>query len=400
MSRGTIVHIDAKQHRFHDRDSVVTPALIRCAVVPPAPAPYREPLFSALSAGERISLRVIYQASRPTSWDQPSAWFASERAYEALYLPAYERARPGRTPVIWPRGLERALSTLNPHVVVSSEFGPATLRALTWCRRHRRPLVILTEVTRDVQATLPAPQQALHRWLAARAQGFVAVSSRVRERLLDLGVPPDAIELSLQPADLGPIRAAAAARKRGSPVAATARVLTVGRLVPDKNFSRLLEAFAAAGAATHGAELHIHGVGPLQAELREVAGRLGVPATFHGFSSPAEMADAYASADLFALVSTFEPFGVAVREAVAAGLPLICSRRVGAVDDLAFDGRNALLVDPEDVGSMSQALARLCGDAQLRRRLGAASLQVDGEHDLEGDVAAFARAVMRAAGGD
>ncbi len=395
MSRGTIVHIDAKRHRFHDRDSVVAPALIRCAVVPPAPAPYREPLFSALSAREKISLRVIYQASRPMSWDQPSAWFASERSYEALYLPACERARPGRTPVIWPRGLERALSTFGPHVVVCSEFGPAAVRALAWCRRHGRPLVILTEVTRDVQATLPAPQQALHRWLAARVQGFVAVSSRVRERLLDLGVPPDAIELSLQPADLEPIRAAA--RKRRSPVAATVRVLTVGRLVPDKSLSRLLEAFAAAGVATRGAELHIHGVGPLEPELREAARRLHVPATFHGFSSPAEMADAYAGADLFALVSTFEPFGVAVREAVAAGLPLLCSRRVGAVDDLAFDGRNALLVDPEDAGSIAQALARLCGDAELRRMLGAASLEVDAEHDLERDVAAFARAVFQAA---
>jgi glycosyltransferase involved in cell wall biosynthesis len=258
--------------------------------------------------------------------------------------------------------------------------------------------VILTEVTRDVQATLPAPQQALHRWLAARAQGFVAVSSRVRERLLDLGVAPDDIELSLQPADLEPIRAAAAAGDRGSPAAAAAtRVLTVGRLVPDKNFSRLLEAFAAAGVAAQGAELHVRGVGPLEPELRDAAGRLGVPATFHGFSPPAEMARAYAGADLFALVSTFEPFGVAVREAVAAGLPLLCSRQVGAVDDLAFDGRNALVVDPEDVGSIARALARLCGDPQLRRRMGAASLQVDAEHELKRDVAAFARAVLRAA---
>jgi glycosyltransferase involved in cell wall biosynthesis len=391
------VHIDAKQHRSSGPDSVAAPDFIRCAVVPPAPAPYRQPLFAALAACDRIALRVIYQSPRSTSWDQPSAWFQGEPAYEALYLPAHELARPGRTPVTWPRGLERALSTFDAEVVVCSEFGPATLRALAWCRRRGRPLVILTEVTRDVQDTLPAAQRTIHRWLAGRAQGFVAVSSRARERLLGLGVPPDAIELSLQSADLEPIRTAAG-RKRQSFEAAT-RVLAVGRLVPDKNFHRLLEAFASAGAAVRGAQLHIHGVGPLEPELRELARRLGVPTTFHGFSTPQEMVDAYASADVFALVSTFEPFGVAIREAVAAGLPLVCSRRVGAVDDLAFDGRNALLVDPEDGASIGRALARLCEDTQLRARLAAGSLDVDAEHELGRDVGAFAAAIRRAAAG-
>jgi glycosyltransferase involved in cell wall biosynthesis len=175
-------------------------------------------------------------------------------------------------------------------------------------------------------------------------------------------------------------------------------VLAVGRLVPDKNLARLLAAFASAGVAAHGAELHIHGVGPLELGLRDLAQRLGVPATFHGFSSALEMAEAYAAADVSALVSTFEPFGVAVREAVAAGLPLVCSHTVGAVDDLAFEGRNALLVDPEDVGSIAQALSRLCGDAQLRARLAAGSREVDAEHDLDRDVSAFAGAILRAAG--
>ncbi len=374
-----------------------SPAHIPCAVLVPAPAPYREPLFSALSRHDRLAIRVIHQSPRQASWDQPSAWFESEPTYDAVYLKAYELPRPGRTPVTWPRGLERALSRFDPRVVVSLEFGPATLRTLAWCRRRGRPLVILTEVTRDVEATLPAPQRAVHRWLAARTQGFVAVSSRARQRLLGLGVPPDAIELSLQSANLEPIRAAANTRQPrvpGSPV----RLLTVGRLVPDKNFGRLLEALAAARVGEPGAELHIHGVGPLEPELRQEAQRLGVAAVFRGFSTAREMADAYAAADVFALVSTFEPFGVAIREAVAAGLPLICSRRVGAVDDLAFDERNALLVDPEDVAAIASAIRRLCHDATLRETLAAGSRAVGADHDLQRDVDAFAGAVLRAAG--
>ena len=364
----------------------------------PAPAPYREPLFTTLAAHDQIGLRVIYSSPRQTSWDQPAEWFAGERSYDAVYLRAYELPRRGRTPVSWPRGLERALSTFGARVVVSSEFGPATLRALAWCRRRERPLVILTEVTRDVEATLPAPQRALHRWLAARAQGFVAVSSRARKRLLGISVPLDAIELSLQSADLEPIRAAAGARQPPSS-RSSIRLVTVGRLVPDKNFSRLVEALALAGGSADRAELHVHGVGPLELKLREVARRLGVTAVFHGFSTAAEMANAYAEADIFALVSTFEPFGAAVREAVAAGLPLLCSRRVGAVDDLALEGRNALLVDPEDVGAIASALRRLCDDDALRAKLATGSRAVDAERDFGRDVEAFAAAIQRAAGG-
>jgi glycosyltransferase involved in cell wall biosynthesis len=363
----------------------------------PAPAPYREPLFGALSEHPRIALRAIYQSAQQSSWDQPSAWFEAQRSYDACYLRAYELPRRGRSPVSWPRGLERALSSFDAQVVVSSEFGPATLRALAWCRRHARPLVIFSEVTHDVEKTLPGPQRALHRWLAARARGFVAVSSRVRERLLGLGVPADDVELSLQSADLEPIRAATATRTPRSPAGSPIRLLSVGRLVLDKNFERLLEACASANVS---AELHIHGVGPLEAQLRAFAERLGAPAVFHGFTSVPEMARAYANADVFVLVSTFEPFGVAVREAVAAGLPLLCSRRVGAVDDLAFEGRNALLVEPQDVDQIASALARLCEDAALRARLAAGSREVDGEHDLAGDVEAFAAAILHAAGED
>jgi glycosyltransferase involved in cell wall biosynthesis len=98
-------------------------------------------------------------------------------------------------------------------------------------------------------------------------------------------------------------------------------------------------------------------------------------------------------------VSTFEPFGVAVREAVAAGLPLLCSSRVGAVDDLAFHGRNALLVDPGDEAAIAGALGSLCQDAALRQRLSAGSRVVDSEHDFGRDVKAFAGAILRAAGG-
>ena len=105
----------------------------------------------------------------------------------------------------------------------------------------------------------------------------------------------------------------------------------------------------------------------------------------------------YDRADVLALVSTYEPFGVTVREAAAAGLPLICTKRAGAAGDLAVEAENAFVVDPSDRAAIAKALGALVRDAPLRARLSAGSLAVTERHTLEADVEGFERAVLRAA---
>jgi len=223
----------------------------------------------------------------------------------------------------------------------------------------------------------------------------VAFSSQGAQRLAGMGVDRGRIEVSIQSADLDRVRAAEAASPRvdGGPV----RVLAVGRLVPDKNFVALVEAFATADFAAGEAELELCGTGPLDVELSALAEQLEVPLRLHGYVAPNELPGLYRSADVLALVSTYEPFGVTVREAAAAGLPLICSVRAGAAGDVAVDGENALLVDPTDRRAIATALGRVVRDGDLRARLAAGSLAVTERHPLEADADAFERAVLRAA---
>jgi 1,2-diacylglycerol 3-alpha-glucosyltransferase len=87
---------------------------------------------------------------------------------------------------------------------------------------------------------------------------------------------------------------------------------------------------------------------------------------------------------------------VVVREAVAAGLPIVCSRTTGAAGDIAVADRNALLADPRDPDELSGALARIIRDGELRAALGRASRDIDAENGIERSVDAFERAVVRA----
>ena len=111
---------------------------LRCAIVPPTPVPYREPLFRALNERPELDLRVIYQSAGQPSWDVPPDWFPREHPYPSVHLHSWQRRRAGRTPLLWPHGLERAMRAFDPDCVVVSEYGPASLRVLAWCRRHRR----------------------------------------------------------------------------------------------------------------------------------------------------------------------------------------------------------------------------------------------------------------------
>ena len=273
---------------------------------------------------------------------------------------------------------------------MSWEYGPATMRALAWARRRRVPVLLFSELTPWSDAELPGLRRRMHRTLARRAAGFIVASSQGADRLRSFGVDAGRVEVALQSADLDSLRTAAG--HSGGPV----RVLSVGRLVPDKNLDVLIEAFAEAGFEEGEAELELRGSGPLESELRAHAERLGVPASFPGQVAPGELGDVYAGAHLFALVSGYEPFGVTLREGAAAGLPLIASRRAGAVGDVAVEGENALVVDPNDRGQIVSALRRLVRERELRERLAAGSRAVTERHPLSADVEAWERAVLRA----
>ncbi len=366
---------------------------LRCVIAPPAPAPYREPLFRALHDREDLDICVIYQSASQPSWDVTAEWFRTDHRYPARHLRSWQRGRPGRTPVVWPRGFESALRSADPDCVVVSEYGPASLRALAWCRRHGRAFVVFTECTPEIDVMLAPGQLRLHRWVARQADGAIAVSSAARERLLRFGVPAERIVVALQSADLEPVRSLSAGPSSHGNGQLT--VISVGRLVPDKNFALLIEAFARARLSPDRVRLEIAGAGFLEPELRRLADRLGVPVRFHGHVRPDELPRLYVAADIYALVSTYEPFGVSLREAAAAGLPIICSRAAGAAGDVAIDNRNAVLIDPASVEDVSAALARLTCDDGLRAQMGAESRAIDAATDGR-DVSAFASAVLAA----
>ncbi|HLJ61761.1 MAG TPA: glycosyltransferase [bacterium] len=141
----------------------------------------------------------------------------------------------------------------------------------------------------------------------------------------------------------------------------------VGRLAKEKDVPLLLDAFAAAPVD---ARLLLVGDGPERAALVEHAGRLGLSGRvlFVGGQPHAQVVEILRAADLFVFPSQTETLGLALVEAMAAGLAVVAVR-AGASADIVRDGDTGRLV-PADPASFADAVRALLGDPARRAEMG------------------------------
>ena len=113
------------------------------------------------------------------------------------------------------------------------------------------------------------------------------------------------------------------------------------------------------------------GSGEMETELRALAQHLGLSNIhFAGFVNQVALPRVYAACDVFVLPSENETWGLAVNEAMCAGLPIVASSEIGCVPDLVHDGHNGRTFSAGNVGGLTDALRPLLTDPELRRRMG------------------------------
>jgi phosphatidylinositol alpha 1,6-mannosyltransferase len=138
----------------------------------------------------------------------------------------------------------------------------------------------------------------------------------------------------------------------------------VGRIAPEKQIERFAEL-----AGIPDLHLAIVGDGPSDDHVRQVL--RGMSVTYLGRLSGEQLADAYASFDVFAHTGTEETFGQTLQEAHAAGLPVVAPAAGGPID-LVAHGENGYLFDPADTDDFRSRIAALVRDPALRQRMGEA----------------------------
>jgi sugar transferase (PEP-CTERM/EpsH1 system associated) len=274
--------------------------------------------------------------------------------------------------------LMRIMKEYRPHVVHTRNFG--ALEAIFAARLARVPVAIHSEhgYELEILGGLPLRRRILCRVLFPMADAVFAVTNELRTyhsgqswltpekfRVIYNGVNTD--RFAPLNSDAAPLR-----KDLGLP---TDRFLigSVGRLVPIKDHSTLLQ--AATQLLRQGNNLHVLlvGDGPERATLQqyvastpELSGRV----TFLGSSD--RVPELMKAMDVFVLPSISEGMSNTILEAMATGLPVVVTHAGGNPEmiDHEFSG---LLFAPRDVRTLASHLVRLIESADLRRHLGEAA---------------------------
>jgi glycosyltransferase involved in cell wall biosynthesis len=143
------------------------------------------------------------------------------------------------------------------------------------------------------------------------------------------------------------------------------RFLYVGRYIRHKGIYELWDAFAELQQEKENQwELYCLGTGAEWENRKEHPGIKHI-----GFVQPQEMKKYLLESSVFILPSHFEPWGVVVHEMAAAGLPLLCSKAVGAASRFLEEGKNGWSFEAGDKDSLKAAMRKMmaCGEEELER---------------------------------
>ena len=146
-------------------------------------------------------------------------------------------------------------------------------------------------------------------------------------------------------------------------------VICIANFREQKGHRTLLSAFVRVRDSLPNARLLLIGEGGLERSLRNYAAALGIAdaVKFRGWVE--DVWPLLAKSDVFALPSRWEPAGIAVMEAMAAGLPVVASR-VGGLVELIDDRRTGFLITPDDPDALARRLVSLLGSRDERERIG------------------------------
>ncbi len=287
-------------------------------------------------------------------------------------------------------GLYSALTRLSPDLVfVNGWSARDALLCHAWCRLNGVGRVLVCDSQADDR-----PRAALKEWMKSRLAGgceaAFAAGRSSSSYLQSLGVPASAITLGCDVVDNRHFASARQLRRE-----AGKRLLTVSRLIPEKNLVASAHAFiefCRSRGSSSAWRWTIVGYGPEQQRLQAIADKSQGRIILAGFRGYEELPLEYADHDVYWQPSLSEPWGLVVNEAMASGMPVLVSRQCGCARDLVT-ADTGWIFDASSRQALVGGLEVAARDRERWRAMGAAAAAFISDWDLD----RFARGALAAA---
>ncbi len=313
----------------------------RVVIISNIPSPYKVDLFYELQKNteDYVFYPVYTNASEDNrTWEADNAKLGNSVILSSRVL----KLSTGidHRYIHFPPSISPVLDRINPDFVIAGEYNPAALLALRWCKRKHRKFIHLTEGTLNSEQNLNPVQRASRKYICKNADGFIAASTRSKEKLMTWGVPEQDIEVALLTVDINPYLSLPYMPESG-------RILYVGSLAERKGLDLLVQALP---LIRQKFELHI--VGDHECEEKEQLKQmlkdkhLDHKVVWRGFLQGEELYKEYQEASVFVLPTREDCFGLVLVEALAAGVPIVASKYADGSYDVVKEGINGTIVDP------------------------------------------------------
>ena len=315
----------------------------------------------------------------PGDIELPTGGYMYDRRVLALLLQMGVEARHVVLPASFPEPTAADLHETGRLLAATAPGDPLMIDGLAYgampaevIARARGGIIALVHHPLCLEAGLSKARQDALYALEKAALGMakrVVVTSRVTARTLatDFAVPGDKITVAEPGTDPAP----RAKGSEGGPI----QLLSIGAIVPRKAYDILVRALGSvqdrdwrltiAGPSDRSPEA----LAAVRAAILETG--QGDHVTLAGPLSHEQLADHYATSDALVMASLYEGYGMVLAEALARGLPIVCTTGGAAAETVPDDA--AIKVAPGDERALADAVKRILHDAGLRRRMAESS---------------------------
>jgi glycosyltransferase involved in cell wall biosynthesis len=331
----------------------------------------RRQVEAALGAGKKYTILTCDEEARP-----PGPGVRNFTPIGVFHLPEYPEMKLFHPPFL---EILNYCYEHNFNLIKTATPGPMGLAALGVARLLRLPIwgtyhTALPQYTQYLTGDA-AMEELMWKyivWFYNQMDLVFAPSGSTAEELARKGIAPE--KLRLYPRGVDVERFHPAKRngllERRYQVKDGLKLLYVGRVSREKNLELLGRAYRSLVRRHPELKLFIVGDGPYLEEMRrELA---DTPCVFTGYLAGEELAEVFASCDLFVFPSTTDTFGNVVLEAQASGLPVVVTD-VGGPQENVRDGETGVIVPGDDEAALREAVARLLARPPRLREMGRAA---------------------------
>jgi len=341
-------------------------------------SPYRTLLFNALhEAYDNFKVLYISESEHRREWkiDKDDIKFPY---YVMFSVPADEVSPISLFHKTW-----RTLNVFKPEILIIDGYNYASSWAgLFWAKRNKRKTILWSSSNEDDHKRI-FYKELIKRFFVKRCDAYNVYGTKSKDYLIKLGAKAERISIIGNNTDNAfyynetmkwkKIRDTLC-QKYAVPAH---NFLYIGRFSEEKNIFTLLDAYKKAIEMSDEWGLILVGSGPQKRAIEEYIQKQKIRnVLLPGFQQKSEICKFLAISDVLVLPSVSEPWGLVVNEAMAAGLPVLVSKRCGCYPDIVRDGINGLSFNPFDKDELYTKMKEIIEKKHDLRGMGEASLEI------------------------